>query len=347
MHQPNQADYMAETIAKIMKKYRLTGKVLLINAEQSNQDNEGVGFANKANTIPNQDNDVLYPSASLQKAMTAAMMIQIINESKTSTNPISEYTTIERWFPDLNKGAAITISQLLTHTSGIVDLKSERDPGFIMTEDQAVQATVSRINASKLSLTHFYYDNDNYILLAGIIRHETQMSYADNLTQRIINPLNLSHTFMWHDVSPQTHKLAVSYRSIGPWQYRKPRLANPQLMSYIVGAGNLYTTPDDYLKFQRGLHNNQILNVADYTQLTHQPDQPKNGYSGGMYHRHRGKLKKVYGYLRGTNYRNWVQLSGDSQYGIILFSNQSRSAATVKHAAYDILQLFSDKFDAK
>ncbi|SUP59085.1 Uncharacterised protein [Weissella viridescens] len=87
--------------------------------------------------------------------MTAAMMIQIINESKFTSSPISEDTPIARWYPDLNKGANITISQLLTHTSGIVDLKSERDPGFIMTEDQAIQATVNRINASKLSLNHF------------------------------------------------------------------------------------------------------------------------------------------------------------------------------------------------
>ncbi|SUP59086.1 Uncharacterised protein [Weissella viridescens] len=123
---------------------------------------------------------------------------------------------------------------------------------------------------------------------------------------------------MWHDLDTHGGTPAVSYRSFGPWQYRQPRTATPQLMSYIVGAGNLYTTPDDYLKFQRGLHNSQILDVHGYEQLTHQPNRPNNGYSGGMYHRRHGKLKKVYGYLRDTHYRNWVQLSSDSQYGIIL-----------------------------
>lgn len=340
-------DYLAEPIAKIMKKYRLAGKVLVINADQSNQDIEGFGYADKKHLRYNQNPNVLYPRASLQKSMTATMMIQIINESKFTSSPISEDTPIARWYPDLNKGANITISQLLTHTSGIVDLKSERDPGFIMTEDQAIQATVNRINASKLSLNHFYYDNDNYILLAGIIRQETQMSYADSLKQRIIRPLKLTQTVMWHDLDTHDDTPAVSYRSFGPWQYRQPRTATPQFMSYIVGAGNLYTTPDDYLKFQRGLHNSQILDVHGYEQLTHQPDRPNNGYSGGMYHRRHGKLKKVYGYLRDTHYRNWVQLSSDSQYGIILFTNQSRSSMGVKRAAHEILQLFSDQFDAK
>lgn len=338
-------NYMTKEIQDIMDSYHLRGKVLVINGNKSNRDTEGFGYANYSSRITNSKANVVYQGASLQKAMTGAMMVQLITESQKTSRRITQNTPVSRWFPNLTGGSKITVGNLLTQTSGITDNRSEVDPGYRLSEQQAINNTVQRINNTGLASKTFHYNNDNYILLAGIIRAYTGQSYSYNLQKRIIQPLGLKNTFMWDAVSSKNVK-AHSYQYSGG-NYRNDTVPNDNVLSYIPGAGNMYTTPDDYYKFEQGLQNGKILNYDDYTYLTNINTKSSNGYSGGMYIRHSGNLKVVYGTLTKNHMGNWVQLTKTNGQGIILFANQSNNAADVKQAGYDILSKFSNQFDRR
>lgn len=327
--------YLAAEIKQIMTNYHLRGKVLVINGKQNNRDSEGFGYANYGRRILNNKSSVVYQGASLQKAMTGAMMVQLITESQKTSHKITQNTTINRWFPSLKNANTITVGNLLTQTSGIVDNKSELDPGYQLSEAQAVNQAVNRINQNGLASKSYRYNNDNYILLAGIIRAYTGKSYETNLKNRIIKPLGLKHTFMWNAVGSKYTK-ARSYKFIGK-NYQHGVNPNDRLLSYIIGTGNMYTTPNDYDTFERGLQNGKILNYSDYQYLTNIKGRSSNGYSGGMYVRHNGNIKVVYGTLAKNHVGNWVQLTKTNGQGIILFTNQSNSSDDVKQAAYEIL----------
>ncbi|WP_158610650.1 serine hydrolase domain-containing protein [Lactiplantibacillus garii] len=337
--------YLATEIKQIMNNHHLRGKVLVINGKQNNRDLEGYGYANYGRRILNNKSNVLYQGASLQKAMTGAMMVQLITESQKTSHKMSQNTAISRWYPNLTGARNITVGNLLTQTSGIMDSNSEKVPGWQLSEQQAVNQAVSRINRVGVSSKSYHYNNDNYILLAGIIRAYTGKSYEYNLQKRIIKPLGLKHTYMWNTVSNKYVK-ARSYK-FNNKNYQQGVNPNNKLLSYIIGAGNMYTTPNDYYTFERGLQNGKILNYADYQYLTGLKTRSGNGYSGGMYVRHNGNIKVVYGTLAKNHVGNWVQLTKTNGQGIILFTNQSNSADDVKQAGYEILSKFSNQFDAR
>lgn len=337
--------YLATEIKQTMNKYHLRGKVLVVNGKQSNRDAEGVGYANYGRRILNNKSNVVYQGASLQKAMTGSMMVQVITESQKTGRRITQNTAISRWYPGLKGANNITVGNLLTQTSGITDHNSEVVPSQKLSEQQAIDQAVARINQSGVSEKSYHYNNDNYILLAGIIRAVTGQSYEQNLNQRIIKPLGLKHTYMWNSVSSKYVK-ARSYKYINK-NYQHGVNPNDKLLSYIIGAGNMYTTVNDYETFEHGLKNGKILNSSDYHYLTNINSKSGSGYSGGMYVRHNGNVKAVYGTLAKNHVGNWVQLTKNNGQGIILFANQSNSADDVKQAGYEILSRFSNQFDAR
>ncbi|GEP20165.1 serine hydrolase domain-containing protein [Pediococcus argentinicus] len=325
-----------------MKKYHLKGRVVLVDQHRNINLSIGIGLADFTNQIRNDNPAVVYPSASLQKSMTAAMMVQLINESQGSGQPLSQFTTIETWFPNLIGAETISLGNLLTQTSGIRDSDHEVDLGTTLSEDAAISATITRINKVGLKSKVFNYNNDNFILLAGIIRQITGDSYANNLQKRIIEPLELKHSFMWHAV-PDNFIKSRSYEAISN-DYQNETAVSDSLVSTIVGAGNMFTTPEDYYQFQIGLVNGKILNTADYGYLAHLESKSVTGYAGGFYFRNRNHVKNVYGSLVDNHFGNWMQMSSDNQKGIILFVNQTSvikngsRGDTIKQAGIEILR---------
>lgn len=54
----------------------------VIKEGDDKNDGTGFGYADYSNRIENKESNVLYPSASLQKVATGAMMVQLITESQ-------------------------------------------------------------------------------------------------------------------------------------------------------------------------------------------------------------------------------------------------------------------------
>ena len=296
------------------------------------------GYAWYGKRIGNGNSQVVYPTASLQKVITAAMVVQLINETKGTNNSFTQYTKISRWYPNLKNADNITVGNLLTHTSGIMATKTEVDRGRNYSEEKAINWVVNNINSSPSdTIGNYHYNNSNYILLTGIIRQITGRSYADNIQSRIIDKLNLQNTYLYQNI-PKGKTDPISYYSNGGKNYQQAAYLKKSLVSQIPGAGNLFTTTEEYYKMQVGLTDGSILNKNDFYYLTHLKSKVVN-YSGGLYLYNNDNIKNAYGSFKGVHFGTWMQLTADNQNGIVMFLNQTDDNENdQKDVGYEILQ---------
>lgn len=269
------------------------------------------GYADQAHKVLNDGSGtVVYPLASLQKAMTAVMIQQLIDEDKLSaTTPLSQY------YPQVPYSASITIAEMLAMTSGLEN--TDTTPAKQMTENQAYTNMIKTLESTNNQ--SFAYSDANYVLLAGIIAKVTGESYAQNLEQRILNPVGMTNTFM---VTGSKLKIkdtvATGYKKNGTQDYTNPQTISYARMSAIPGAGNLLSTPSDYYKFILAIRNGSLLPFDQHDDLLGYGST----YSGGVYVTRTG----IYfnnGSFGGTGYNTGFFASDDNEHIAVVFSNQS------------------------
>lgn len=337
VHAATQAEKseMRSFVRNTMENSDMRGSAVIIKDGTPQQ--ISLGYAWYGKRIGNGNDKVVYPTASLQKVITGAMIVQLINETDGTNQQFTQYTKISRWYPTLKNAKKISVGNLLTHTSGIRATGTEVNRGYNYSEANAIKWIVNNVNATpEASVGSYYYNNTNYILLAGIIRAVTGKSYEQNFQERIVNKLNLAHTFLYQDI-PSSKTDAISYIYNGKRNYADAAYVKRSLASQLPGAGNMFSTPMDYYKIQVGLTNGSILSSSDFNYLTHLKTKVTN-YSGGVYLKNNDSLKMAYGNLAGTHFGNWFQMTTDNQNGLIIFLNQTNNNEnSIKDMSYQIL----------
>ncbi len=332
----NKQTEMYKFVRNTFKKHHVRGIVTVV--KDGVPQTISYGYAWYGKRIGNGSSKVVYPTASLQKVVTAAMVVQLINETKGTNKEFTQNTKISRWYPNLKNADSITVGNLLTHTSGIMATGTEIDRGYNYSEDNAIKWVINNINASSSDeIGNYHYNNSNYILLTGIIKQVTGKSYEENLQTRIINKLNLQNTYLYQNI-PKTMTDPISYYSNGGKNYQNATYLKKSLVSQIPGAGNLFSTPEEYYKIQVGLADGSILSKDDYYYMTHLKSKVIN-YSGGLYLYNKDNIKNAYGSFMGQHFGTWMQLTADNQNGIVMFLNQTDDNENdEKDVGYEILQ---------
>ncbi len=130
---------------------------------------------------------------SITKQFTSSVIMQLVDEGKVSLDdPLS------RFLPDYPQpGAAVTVRQLLNHTSGIQSYTGI--PGWMVEANtNRPHSTAEMIGTfSSLPLVsppgaRWQYNNSGYVLLAAIIERVTGMPWHEAVERRITRPLGLA-----------------------------------------------------------------------------------------------------------------------------------------------------------
>ncbi|MFJ6785160.1 serine hydrolase domain-containing protein [Streptomyces yangpuensis] len=145
---------------------------------------------------------------STTKAFTATLVLQLAAEGRLGLDD-----TIEQWLPGMvagngYDGRAITIRQLLDHTSGIFNYGNDaeffkngigeawfRHRYDTYTPEQLIRTGLAT-PAPFAPGDSFLYSNTNYFLAALIVEEATGGTFAEALTERIIRPLRLTGTYL-------------------------------------------------------------------------------------------------------------------------------------------------------
>lgn len=273
---PGYASSPEDTIDSLLNRYhhyRLFNGVALVVRNGELIYEKGFGYADFDHKILNTP-DTRFRIASLTKAFTALLIMQLVEEDKIALDDcISDYLD---YFPE-SRGDLITIHQLLCHTSGLPDYTTF--PGFLRNNSDRYYSTEELIKVFADSTLEFVpgtvsrYSNSGYIVLGAIIEKVTGKSYADVLKERIFKPLEMNNSG-YNDLDADIENQALGYYR-GPF---KMNPSNPQHISTLFSAAGVYSTARDLFKWDRSFYTYRILS-KEYKKLLFNPNW--NNYAYG------------------------------------------------------------------
>lgn len=224
---------------------------------------KGYGSANLEWNIPNTPTSK-FRIGSMTKQFTAASILLLEERGKLKVeDPVRKY------MPDAPAAwEKITIYNLLTHTSGIPNFTSF--PDYVTTESLASPAekTIARFRDKPLDFepgSRFSYSNSGYVLLGWLVEKTSGESYEKFLQENIFTPLEMK------DSGYDSNTVVVARRASGysPGPGGSP-LVNAKYVDMTVpgGAGGLYSTTEDLLKWEQGLFGGKVLSAASLQKMT-------------------------------------------------------------------------------
>jgi CubicO group peptidase (beta-lactamase class C family) len=204
-----------------------------------------------------------YRLASVTKQFTAAAILTLVEDGKLRLDDRAR-----QWLPSLPAATdGVTIHQLLTHTSGLIDYEDVIPPD---TTAQLHDADVLRLLESQDRTyfapgTSYRYSNSGYALLALIVERASGMPFATFLHERIFEPLGM------HDTGTST----VPDRAFG---YTDNERTDQSLTSAVLGDGGVYSNIDDLQKWDAALYDERFrVAFTPYTKT----DDPEVQYGFG------------------------------------------------------------------
>ncbi|MEV5982629.1 serine hydrolase domain-containing protein [Streptomyces sp. NPDC052114] len=161
----------------------------------------GVGDLDSGRPVPENGHLRL---GSITKTFVATVVLQLVDEKRLTLDQ-----TVEEVLPGVvagagNDGSAITVRDLLRHTSGLHDYTGDVFPeqnaetyfanrGRTYRPAQLV-ALAMRHEPDFAPGTDWAYSNTNYVLAGMIIEKVTGRSWEQQVHERIVRPLKLRHT---------------------------------------------------------------------------------------------------------------------------------------------------------
>ncbi|HEX5218896.1 MAG TPA: serine hydrolase domain-containing protein [Verrucomicrobiae bacterium] len=256
---------VGEAMQRAIQSNEIAGAVTVVMAKDKTLHFENTGFADVATKRP-MTPDTLFWIASMTKPVTGVAVLMLQDEGKLSvTDPVAKYLPE---FANLKtpsgKPANLTISQILTHTSGLGEARG----------DAARQAkTLADLVPLWLAAPMQYEPGAKWqycqsgINAAGrIVEVVSGMTFDVFLQKRLFDPLGMTNT-TFYPTSDQRARLATAYSKnrdsglldpVPPRPEFGPRGRPPQ------GNGGLYSTAPDYARFCQMLLNGGTLEGRRY-----------------------------------------------------------------------------------
>lgn len=218
---------------------------------------KGYGLADRERRRPART-DTPYHLASLGKQFTATAVLQLEAAGRLRTSdPIARHLD---GVPDDKQ--AITIDQLLHHTSGLPYLSSGGLDDVIRFPDAVREALAESLVF--VPGDHYAYSNVGYLLLAAIVERASGERYADYLRAHLFAPAGLTATGTDDDsLFWATRRTTPSYTNVEP---------DPPLFPWIgrhrmTGAGSVVSTTGDLWKWELALRTNRVLDAERTAKL--------------------------------------------------------------------------------
>ncbi len=276
---------------------------------------KGYGFANLEWNIPNTPT-TKFRLGSVTKQFTAAAILLLTEQGKLAL----EDNVKKHWPGAPAAWDAITIFQLLTHTSGIPNVTNDAEFRQWKVHPSTPEQTLAHVRDKPLDFepgARMSYTNSGYVLLSYLVERSSGRSYADFLRDNIFKPLGMNDS--GYDVSAAI--LPQRAAGYGPGMVNAPYTD----MTVPHGAGALYSTTEDLLRWTQGLFGGRLISAASLEKMT---TPFKDNYAFGVVVTDAGGRKSVShgGGIEGFN----TQLTyyPDSKITVAVLANVNGNAPT-------------------
>ena len=214
---------------------------------------KGFGSANLEWKIAN-DGDTKFRLGSVTKQFTSVAILLLMERGKVSLD-----APVKTYLPDAPATwDKVTVRNLLTHTSGITDFTEMDNYTPLKTLATTPDGLIARFRDKPLDFQpgeKYRYSNSGYVVLTAIVEKASGQSYTAFLTENIFKPLGLA------DTGYDSHAQLIPHRASGYTPKEKGVVVNAEYLDMTVpqGAGSLYSTTHDLLKWQTGLFGGKLL----------------------------------------------------------------------------------------
>src|SRR5579871_14461 len=193
--------------------------------------------------------DMIFRLGSGTKQYTAIAILQLVEQGKiTLQDSIQKFI---KGFP--SNSHLLTIENLLTHTSGIMDYETlDIHIPFAFRIDLPPKQIVDSLKDHPLEFTpgsKFEYSNSNFFLLGYIIELVTGKPYPQYMQDNIFTPLGLANTY-YDDETRIIPGKVNGYKKDGA-DYKNAEYIG---MSQAYAAGALMSNVDDMFKWHLALY---------------------------------------------------------------------------------------------
>jgi CubicO group peptidase (beta-lactamase class C family) len=289
---------ISQRMEQFVASNQISGAVTLVARHDEVIALEAVGESDLA-THRKMRTDDLFWVASMTKPITAVAVLMLQDEGKLSVNdPVSKHLPEFRsqWLIDskssnemklVKSPRAITIRDLLTHTSGLGDVSAPRG-------DCSLAELVMAYSQAPLNFapgTKWSYCNSGINTLGRIVEVASGMSFAEFLQKRIFDPLDMDDTTFWPSAR-QAKRLAKSYQpgtnglDVAEIFFMKGPISSRARTAFP--SGGLFSTAEDMARFYQMMLNrgtwrgNRLLSEKSVAEMTRtQTGDLKTGFTDG------------------------------------------------------------------
>jgi CubicO group peptidase (beta-lactamase class C family) len=247
---------VSEAIEGMIARNEISGAVTVVVSKDKTLDLETIGYADVASKKP-MASDTLFWIASMTKPVTGVAILMLQDQGKLNvSDPVAKYIPE---FANLKtpsgKPANLTISQIMTHTSGLgeapaADAKNARTLADLV--PMWLAAPMQFEPGSKWS-----YCQSGINCGARIVEIVSGMSFDQFVQKRIFDPLGMKNT-TFYPTDPEREKLVTAYaknKDTGALEAVPPRNDFGVKDHPPQGNGGLFSTGPDYARFCQMLLN--------------------------------------------------------------------------------------------
>lgn len=277
--------------------------------------------------------------ASTSKTFTATAILRMVQENKLSLND-----SLVKFFPGFPY-TRVTVKMLLNHRSGLpnylyfmsnnkwgIGANNKWNRQYATNHDVLKMIYDKKPDPTGTPGARFNYSNTNYLLLALIIEKISGLTFPQYMQQHFFTPLQMNNTFVF--TLKDTLTATPSFTNTGTfWNY--------DFLDATYGDKNIYTTPQDLLKWDQSFYTEQLLGkpLLDSAFAAYSFEKPSvHNYGLGWRLQLLPNGKKIvyhFGKWHGSN-AAFARLIDEKATIIILGNRFNRAIYDAAHLCYDI-----------
>jgi D-alanyl-D-alanine carboxypeptidase len=282
--------------------------------------------------------------ASVAKAFSGAVALSLVADRSLALSD-----TVGRWLPRLPIAwSAVTLRQLLQHTSGIPDFSKAKAFQEALAKSlllaPAPEGLLSYVADKGLEFrpgSQFRYSNSDNVLIALMVEAATRQPYETELRERVFAPLRLSRTSL-----PRAAQMPAPY--IHGYRLDPPSAPEDDSELFAAGwtwaSGGIVSTPADANRFVRayvrGATTNARTRAAQFKFRAGHSEPPGPGANsvGLAIFRYQTRCGTVYGHTGNTaGYTQFIAASSNGTRSVVVSIN-AQVNPTVDRAGFKELR---------
>ena len=297
----SRADAISDQMLRFVETGTVSGAVTLVATRSGIAHWEAVGKSDLTSGRDMQKDDLFW-IASMTKPMTAVCVLMLQDEGKLSIeDPVEKYLPEFKgqWMVEKKEAKKlilvqpkrpITVRDLLTHTSGLGDVKTPRTYSTLGELTMAYAREPLQFEPG----SRWSYSNPGINTLGRLVEVLSGKEFATFIQERVLDPLQMRDTTFWPS-EEQLQRVAKSYKQnkeTGQLEettvyFTEGKLSDRKRTPYP--AGGLYSSAKDVAQFYRmmlnggALEGKQLLKPESVELMTTtQSGDIKTGFVEGM-----------------------------------------------------------------